>query len=116
MLIFALYLVALASPVVVFWLVTITTSRKVQAATKEKLAKAARPRRRRVQDIDAEMAVLEAQFIVAPRMAFDEAQEALSKASHDTAVEHTTLINRRSFEDMLQALATSRTHSHHIAS
>jgi len=111
MLVFVLYLFALSSPVFVFWLVTLATSREVQAAAKEKQATPVRTRRRRAQDVAAEIAVLEAQFIVAPRMAFDEAQDLLSKTNHDAAIARATLIDRRSFEDMLQALATSRAHS-----
>src|SRR4051794_6568426 len=106
MLVFVLYLVALVSPVLVFGLVTSATLRKMLVALKENPRKLAPARTRRIEDVDSEMAVLEAQFLVAPRMAFDEAQALLTKTNRRAEIEATTLVDRRSFEHVLQALAT----------
>jgi hypothetical protein len=110
MLIFALYLVALASPLFVFGLVTLAASRAKRQAQPKKPNTAASRRKWRPQDADAEMAVLEAQFIVAPRMAYDEAQLLLAKVTRPDEVQPATVIDRRSFEQMLRELATSRSH------
>ena len=99
MLVFALYLTVLASPFFIFWLITLTTSGKLLAALKEKPCTTARPRRWRAQDVDPEIAVLEALFIVAPEWPSTKQR---SLTTDDTNVELTTVINRRSFQRLLR--------------
>jgi hypothetical protein len=97
---FTLYVLALCSPLVVFAVISIVDDRKKAP----KPRRASRHHRPLTRASDALIAVLEAQFLVAPGLAVREAQRLLCDATGEPEAPVEPQISQQSFERLLDRL------------
>jgi len=106
---FALYIVALCSPLAIFAMISIVDDRKMPG----KVRRQTQPRLRRSKaTLETIAAVLEAQFVVAPAMAVREAQELLSEATGRPAAKTPLQLDQEGFGLLLERLSKAGRHKH----